>query len=207
MAKTATAKKTVRKKAAVKTTKNAADKGHAGISSAAVAAATGKTWDEWIGILDRAGGRSLSHKECAEWLAKAHDVRPWWQQMVVVGYEHAIGRRVAHETTKGFQVSASRVIGVPVAAAYRAFAEKPRIARWLPKAAWTVRTATPEKSMRLTWNPDGTSVEVQFVRKSPSKTQVVINHNRLPDKKTADERKAFWGAAADRLRDYLLGDA
>ena len=37
-----------------------------GTSDEAVARATGKSWAEWLDILDAAGGREMSHKQADE---------------------------------------------------------------------------------------------------------------------------------------------
>src|SRR5262249_23589089 len=56
-------------------------------SDEAVKAATGKVWDEWFAILDKAGCQDMIHKEVAELLVEKHRVRHWWGQMITVGYE------------------------------------------------------------------------------------------------------------------------
>jgi len=37
----------------------------AGVGSEAVERATGKGWDEWLRVLDRAGAKTMTHKEIA----------------------------------------------------------------------------------------------------------------------------------------------
>jgi hypothetical protein len=78
-----------------------------GISSAAVHKATGRTWEEWLPLLDKTGAKKLPHREIAEVVAGKFAVRPWWSQMVTVGYEQARGLREKHQTAKGYQVSGS----------------------------------------------------------------------------------------------------
>jgi hypothetical protein len=78
---------------------------------------------------------------------------------------------------------------------YRAFNDARTRRRWLGGVKFTIRTAIPEKSMRVTW-PDGTSVELYFIVKGPAKSQVAVQHVKLADKASADRMKAFW---AERL--------
>ncbi len=66
----------------------------------------------------------------------------------------------------------------------------------------TVRTATPDKSMRITW-PDGTSVEVYFVGKGPAKSQVAVQHGKLTDKESAERIKAYWSERLGALEVIL----
>jgi hypothetical protein len=45
--------------------------------------------------------------------------------------------------------------------------------------------------MRITW-PDGTSLEIGFVSKGPEKSQVALQHGKLPDRDTAAGMKQYW---------------
>jgi hypothetical protein len=49
--------------------------------------------------------------------------------------------------------------------------------------------------MRVSW-PDGSSVELYFVSKGTGKSQVAVQHGRLPDRAAVDRMKAYW---TDRL--------
>ena len=51
---------------------------YGGISSAAVKKATGKTWREWLAILDKAGAAKLPHKDIVQRLQRAHRLADWW---------------------------------------------------------------------------------------------------------------------------------
>ena len=75
-------------------------------------------------------------------------------------------------------------------------------ARWLPDVKPVIRTATAAKSMRLTW-PDGTSVLVGFAAKGAAKSQVAIQHVRLPDRETATRMKEYWAARLGALTEVL----
>lgn len=174
------------------------------MSDEAVQSKTGKTWEEWFAILDAAGGREMDHQEIVACLGREHGVGPWWQQMVTVTYERARGKRVKHETPAGFQVSGSRTIHVPVSRLFAAWSDETFRRRWLPEADFTVRKATPEKSLRLAWG-DGTKVEVNLYPKGEAKSQVTVDHQKLPDAQEAARCKAWWGEALDRLREILEG--
>ncbi len=85
---------------------------------------------------------------------------------------------------------------MPLADLYRAWADKKIRSRWLPGARLTVRKAAPEKSMRITWEEDGSSVEVYFYAKGKEKSQVALQHRKLPSRAAAEKKKKFW---AERL--------
>jgi hypothetical protein len=55
------------------------------VTSASVQKGTGRNWDQWIAILEKAGARSWSHRETVDLLTKRYKLTPWWQQGVAWG--------------------------------------------------------------------------------------------------------------------------
>ncbi|MBK5290326.1 MAG: hypothetical protein JJE04_01355 [Acidobacteriia bacterium] len=113
------------------------------MSDEAVKAKTGKAWQEWFTILDKAKASQMEHREIAMLLHEKHGVPGWWRQMVTVGYEQAKGLRETNQTKAGFRVSASRTLPVPIGALYLAWSTPKARARWLKQPGIMVRTATP----------------------------------------------------------------
>jgi hypothetical protein len=176
----------------------------AGVSSDTMQAKTGKTWAEWFAILDAAGAQTLLHPQIARYLQEEHTVPDWWCQMVTVGYEQARGLREIHQKTDGFTANASKTLAVPVSVLYDAWADGNKRVRWLGEADLVMRKATPDKSIRITWD-HGSGVDVGFYAKGEAKSQVAIQHSKLPDAETAARLKAFWSAALDRLKAFVEG--
>ncbi len=174
----------------------------AGMSSDAVKAKTGKGWDEWFGVLDKAGAAQMPHKQIAALLHDKHGVPAWWTQMVTVGYEQARGLRSLHQKPDGFEASASKTFSVPVAELFRRFDDAGLRAKWLGKEKLTVRKSTEAKSMRVTWG-DGSNLEIYFWPKGESKSSVQLQHNKLADEADVQSHKAFWKAALQRLGEQL----
>ena len=174
------------------------------MSDAAVQRRTRKTWPEWFVALDSTGARTMSHREIVAVLRQEFGIPDWWQQMVAVGYEQARGLRKKHEGPDGYQIGVSRTVGVPLARLYRAFADGRARRRWLPEPV-TVRKATPVRSMRVTWEADGTSLSVNFSGKGEGRSQVTVNQEKLPDERAAAAMKQFWGERLDGLRERLEG--
>ena len=136
------------------------------MSDAAVKAKTGKTWKEWFAILDKAGASKLNHQEIVKYLHAKQGVGPWWQQMVTVTYEQARGLREKHQKPDGYQISVSRTIKTPLAKLFKSFANEKARQAWLPEDGLTIRKATPNKSLRVTWNDGKSSVgRSAFLRK------------------------------------------
>jgi hypothetical protein len=174
--------------------------GLAGMSDAAVRAKTGRGWQQWVELLDRAQAHSMKHREIAQHLSEVHEVPDWWSQMVTVGYERIRGLRAIGQRRDGaWEASKSKTYAVPVERLFRAFADTRTRKRWLAGIAWKVRTSTSPKSMRITW-PDGTLLSAWFTAKG-GKSAVAIQHTKLASAEDAKKMKAFW---AERLA--ALGD-
>ena len=92
-------------------------------------------------------------------------------------------------------------LGVPLARLYRSCSDPKLRAQWLP-VDLTVRTATPQKYMRMGW-PDGTTVVLGFVRTGPAKSQVAVQHSKLRDRAAVMKMKAFWQERLNALGDVL----
>lgn len=178
----------------------------AGISDAMIKASTGCTWERWVKALDRVEAHTWPHREIAHHVREKYHVGDWWTQTVTVGYERIKGLRAIGQRRDGsFEASKSRTFAAPLARLYRAFRDAPTRARWLPDIALTIRTATREKSMRISW-PDGSSLDVGFARRGRAKSQVALQHVRLPDKATALRMKQFWAERLDALGDLLAAE-
>jgi uncharacterized protein YndB with AHSA1/START domain len=173
------------------------------MSDEAVKAKTGKTWKEWFAILDQAGASRMSHQEIVKYLNTKQGVGPWWQQMVTVTYERARGLREMYQKPAGYQISVSRTVNIPLAKLYKAFANEKGRKAWLAEDGLVVRTATTNKSMRVTWNDGKSSLEINFNSKSDDKSQVVVQHSKLPDARASAKMKAYWSKALERLREAL----
>ena len=172
------------------------------MSDEAVESKTGKNWSRWFKHLDAAGAKKMSHQEIAAHLSEQHGVRPWWTQMVAVTYEQARGLRDKHEKPGGYEISVSRTIGAPIGKAFKAWTDGKTRKKWLP-ANLKIRKATTNKSLRITWEDDQTSLAVAFVPKGDGKSQVVAQHSKIADAKGVTKMKKFWAEALDRLKEVL----
>jgi len=175
----------------------------AGWSDELIKAKTGCDWDRWVRALDQAKAYEWPHREIARDVREKYKVPGWWAQTVTVGYERIKGLRAIGQRRDGaYEATKSRTYPVPLARLYRGFSDKRNRAKWLPGVALTIRTATKDKSIRMTW-PDGTSVVVGFLRRGKGKSTVYVQHGKLPDKAAADKVKAFWDERLGALAELL----
>jgi uncharacterized protein YndB with AHSA1/START domain len=176
------------------------------IGDAAVAAKTGRTWAQWFRVLDRGGARKMTHREIVA-LVRQHGAGDWWGQMITVGYEQERGMRQKHQRPDGFQISASRTMAVPKGRLYDAWVDPVVRARWMPRASFTIRTATAGRSLRLTWDAKDSRVEVMFYAKGAGKSQVTVQHGRLPTAAAGERMKSWWKGRLGTLKELLEGRA
>jgi hypothetical protein len=170
----------------------------AGMTDDAVAKRTGRTWKEWVSVLDRDGAAALSHSEIAQLLYDRHEVPGWWAQMVTVGYERIRGLREKGQRRDGsFEVGKSKTYPVPIAELWKAFL---RCKEWLGGETLRMSTATKHKTMRMRWK-DGTPVEAYFVEKGAAKSQLALQHRKLSSRAEAARLRTYW---SERLA--LIGE-
>lgn len=192
------------KKSSAATAEASATRTEAGISDAAVAKATGKTWDEWFRRLDKSGAKELDHKQIAELLATKFEVPPWWSQMLTVGYEQARGMRVKHERPGGdFSVSSNKTIAAPIATVFAAWSDPKQRKKWLRDPGFTVRKETANRSLRVTWTDGKPHVEVMFYSKGAAKTQVSVEHKKLTGTEDVEKKRAYWKKELAKLAEML----
>ena len=180
------------------------DHSYGGISSAAVKKATGKDWVQWCAAIDNAGGAKMDHKQIAAMLHEKFKVKPWWSQMVTVGYEQARGRRIRHQKTDGFEVSASKTFPISASVAYMWWAIKTCRDQWLGDTDIAIHKKTPGKSLRVTWNASTAkplkSISVGLYPKGKNKTAMAIQHGKLASPAEARRMKKYWATRLRRLK-------
>lgn len=115
----------------------------------AVRSKTGKAWDEWCKVLDRAGGRMMDHQELAHWLAGETGMTRWWCQMIAIGYENERGIRDnprCESPDRRYEVTLNKAVGASRVAVWAAFQDAGTLERWLPAAEFGVSKRVPEDS-------------------------------------------------------------
>jgi hypothetical protein len=175
----------------------------AGIGDDAVSTKTGKNWNQWCAILDKAGARKMDHKTIARYLYEKQGVPGWWAQMVTVGYEQARGLRARHQKPSGYEISRSKTLPLAAAKIFAAWNDEKTRRRWLKDSAITIRKATPSKSLRITWVDGESNLDVMIYPKGKGKSQVAVQHGKLSGAKQAARMKAYWSEQLDRLEKVM----
>ncbi|MFN7996396.1 MAG: DUF4287 domain-containing protein [Bryobacteraceae bacterium] len=171
------------------------------VSDDTVKAKTGKKWEEWFKILDKAGARMMDHKEIAAHVRRELGLTEWWGQMVTVGYEQDRGLRQKHQKGSAFEIDRSKTLNAPLDAVWAAWHDPAVLRRWLPGADFEIRRFSPNKALHLNW-PDGTWVSVTFAE-SAGKSKIVVTHRKLRVNADVGKMQLFWQEALDRLKAVL----
>ena len=173
------------------------------VSDASVRARTHKSLSQWFAILDRSGGRRLSHSEMASLLVKRYRCPGWWNQMITVEYERARGKRVVHQTATGFTGSVSRTFDAPLPELFGAWTNAGMRTRWLSRAPMNITSMNKNKSVRAAWDGPLSNLDVRFYAKGRSRSQVSVERTRMKSPAEVRRMKSFWSDRLDKLRSML----
>lgn len=187
---------------------NATDHAEPGGSGEGMRRATGRDRGGWFAVLDAWGAAGRPYQEIAAWLTGEHGLSSWWAQKLIVEYEQARGLRAAGVRPDGtFTVGASKTVAVPAERLHAAFVDAEVRELWLPGALIRERTSQPGRSARFDWDDGATRVNVSVAAAGEAKSQVAVEHERLPDARAAEEAKAHWRERLDVLKAVLEGGA
>jgi uncharacterized protein YndB with AHSA1/START domain len=192
-----------------------------GPSERALQEATGRGWDAWLEVLDRAGAQDMDHAGIVAHLAAAHpEVSAWWAQSITVGYERARGRRAVGEAKGGFQLGVTRTVDAAPDAVWALLIGRPGL--WLGEGALPlergaayrvegalgavrgeVRVVKPGDRIRMTWHPEGwaapATLQVALATAKSGRTTVGFHLEQLPDAARRAAMKEHWTVVADRV--------
>jgi hypothetical protein len=187
---------------------NATDRTEPGGSGEGMRRATGRDRSGWFAVLDAWGAAGRPYQEIAAWLTGEHGLSSWWAQKLVVEYEQARGLRAAGVRRDGtFTVTASKTVAVPAERLFAAFVDAEVRELWLPGAVIRERTSQSGRSARFDWDDGATRINVSVAAAGEAKSQVAVEHERLPDTQAAEEAKAYWRERLDVLKTVLEGGA
>lgn len=164
-----------------------------GMSDEAIQRGSGKTWGEWLMILDAWGAAERPHKEIASYVQAEFGVDGWYAQSVTVGYERMRGMRARGQQGDGlYSGSASKTFPVPVSTLFEAWTVEATRDRWLEPGTLRIRTSSSEKSARFDVVGEDAILVAWFADKGAGKSSVQLQCEKLPSKANADDFRAIW---------------
>lgn len=195
------------------------------VSSLSVHKHTGKNWDQWISILDKANARDWPHREITILLKKQYKLSPWWQQGVAIAYELHHGKRVEGRNLKGeYSTVATKTLPVSSRDAWKMLTSESGMRKWLKPFspfAWKpgqsfevdggifgeIRTLKPGVRARLTWQEahwaKPSVLQIHLVPRRGDKCVLVIQHERIPTASLKGRLREQWKLALSDFSDAL----
>ena len=182
---------------------------------------TGKSWDQWIQILDKAGAHLLSHQEIVALLKKKYKLDPWWQQGVTGGYEIHSGRRVFGQNSKGdFATTSTKTLNITPKNLWKLLLTDEGLQCWLKPLSefgltkgeafetedgffGEVRTVKAGLRARLKWQDpewDKASImQIYLAARPGGKCILVFSHENLSSARLRESMKERWKEALEAI--------
>lgn len=184
---------------------------------------TGKDWGRWIEILEKAGGRSLSHREMVLFVRRRYKLSSWWEQGVVTGFEMHIGRKVEGRNSRGeYSMTVSRTLPLGRAQLWGWMMSEAGMAVWLEPLSpfkvkkgaqfevgggifGEVRTLKKPERVRFTWQDEDwekpSVVQLFIIPRTAKKCILVFGHEKLTSDRLRLEMREHWQASIARCLD------
>jgi hypothetical protein len=173
------------------------------IDDETVRAKTGRSWHEWFDILEKASADRLNHQEIVNLLSRRHDLNDWWSQMIANVYEQHARIHEQYERAEGYEISVSKTFQVDVKIIYNAWFTDEKRRRWLQESPLKMTATTRNKSIRAQWANGQSRLSIDFYSKGENRSQVVVQHMKLPSLKAAEDMQTFWKEKLDALEGML----
>ena len=173
------------------------------IDDETVKAKTSRSWHEWFDILENASADKLNHQEIVSLLSRRHDLNDWWSQMVAQVYKQHTRIHEQYERAEGYEISVSKTFQVDVKTIYDAWSTDEKRRRWLQESSLKIIASTRNKSIRAQWANGQSRVSVDFYSKGENRSQVAVQHMKLPSLKAAEDMQTFWKETLDSLEEML----
>lgn len=169
-------------------------------STAGIATATGRAWEDWVDRLDAAGARELPHSGIArltlEMMPDSVERPEWWAQAAAVAYGQHVGLRTPGQTWTGeFQLSASRTVTGDKDVALRAWVQLVGSRDEFGGVAVEAPGATSHTEKWRYWRAalaDGTRLSVNISDKPGGKASVGLTHSKLDSAEAIEYWRPVW---------------
>lgn len=167
---------------------------------------TKKTMEDWFDFLDKKGAKKMKHTEIFTLISETTGLKPlgeWNQNLLATTYEWNRGLKERGQKENGFEISVSKTVHVPVSKLFSSWTDDKTRNKWMKDQDITFRKTTKDKSARITWSDLKTSLSVDFYTKGEDKSQVVVQHLKIADSKTASGLKDYWITTLEQLKSVL----
>ncbi len=175
------------------------------ITDKVVVAKTRKTMAEWFDVLDKKGAKKLDSHGIYELVMSIDGLKPlgeWNCGLLSTSYQWDRGLRGRGEKKDGFEIGVSKTIAVPVEVLYTAWLDVSLRKKWLNEKI-TITKSTENKSVRVLWSDDSTRLSIDLYTKGDGRSQMVVQHLKIPNSEIAAQMKEFWAERLNALKRIL----
>ncbi len=159
----------------------------------------------WFLLLDKKGANKRKSSEIYALVKIIKGLEPlgeWNQGLLSTSYQWSRGIRERGQKENGFEISVSKTINVPLLVLYNSVVDNKLRRNWL-KEKIIIRKSTENKSARITWSDNITTLSIDFYEKNETKAQVVVQHLKIASLSAASELKEFWTSRLNHLKELL----
>lgn len=147
--------------------------------------------------MDEMGLNDQPQKEIVEKIT-SKEFSPWWANMISGEYRRYKSFRKKRRRPRGFEVSIRKTCQSPVDRIFDQTVE------WFHKDDRTQLTNVREgKHFRCDWLTDDSRLAVHFYEKEENKTQIVIQHEALPNELDAAIMRNYWKERLQQMVEAL----
>jgi hypothetical protein len=175
------------------------------ISDKLVVEKTGKTMEDWFLLLDKKGAQKKNPNGIYEIIRGIPGLKAlgeWNQGLLGTSYQWSRGLRERGQKDKDFEIGVSKTVNVPLGVLYKAVTDDKVRNKWCREKIEFTKT-TKDKSARALWSDKVTRLSIDFYSKGSDKSQIVVQHLKIPDSKKAAALKDYWGKTLDSLKTLL----
>ncbi len=195
------------------------------ISDAAVKQATGKTWQEWLLLLDLSGAKEQSNSSIVEIITASGAVSPWWRQTIATHYRRVRQRKVVGQTDgAGFEMGAQRTLPISQMALWNMLTTPHGLTLWLGEASefalmvgakytvadgtqGVIRLLNPPVQIRMTWQPVDyaahSTLQIRLIASGDEQTSLRIHQERLPNEAARLRMRQHWQSVLNALSELI----
>lgn len=191
------------------------------ISNKSILKNTGKSWLEWVQLLNKHGAMNMSHKEIVKLLKTRYKQNLWWQQQVAISYDIYVGRRIEGQNSKGkYSASPVKTIHKSSAKVWKFVTSSAGQKIWLGEFAdfpldkgssfeadggyyGEVRTILKNKRLRLKWIESETEkksyLQIHVIARGTNKCMLIFQHDEIATAREKDKFKTQWKTALEQI--------
>ncbi len=175
------------------------------ITDKVVVARTGSSMEDWFRHFDSLGAAKLNSHDLYELAASIDGLKSlgeWNIGLLSTSYQWSRGLRERGQKEGGFEVSVSKTINALLSEVYHACVNVSLRRHWLDEDI-EITKKTENKSVRALWVDGVTRLSMDFYSKGDTKSQIVVQHLKLPDASAFAAMKQFWSERLDILKGLL----